>query len=246
MNRIGSEQIEVLAREQSGSCVSIYLPTGRDALRDEQNQLRFRNALGQAEQELARQGMPADEIGWLLDPARELLTTPTLWSERGGGLAVFISPAGAWTHSLPYRPPEQVVVGQRFHLMPLLPLVSDEDQHSVRAIERVEQWLGTERGSGDLREIVPAACNARIDTLVISSDALAWGTFDPASEQIDLRPAQRQPGDEDLINLAAMESLLSGATVRVVERADVPGVTVAAAVFRYPRVGSDAPGSHSN
>jgi hypothetical protein len=113
------------------------------------------------------------------------------------------------------------------------------------ALERIEQWLGTERASGDLRQIVPAACNARIDTLVVSSNVAAWGTFDRTSEEIALRRAAREPGDEDLLNIAAVEGLLTGARVHVVDRTDVPGVTVAAALFRFPRTGPDAPGNRS-
>jgi hypothetical protein len=237
--------IEMLARQHSGPRVSIYIPLGRDALNDDQNELRFRDALSRAELELVRCGNREDDTRRLLDPARELLTSAAFWSGRGGGLALFVGVSGTWTYSLS-RPVQQlVVVGDRFHLKPLLSFVAVDDRYDRLAIQRVEQWLGTKRASGDLREIVPAACNARIDTLIVSGNESAWGSFDHTSEKVALRRAAREPGDEDLLNIAAIESLLSGATVRVVNREDVPGVTLAAAVFRYPRTGPDAPGTRT-
>ncbi len=43
----------------------------------------------------------------------------------------------------------------------------------------------------------------------------------------------RMPGDEDLLDTAAVGAWRAGATVYVVPLADVPGETGVAAVFRY-------------
>jgi len=243
MCRITHEQLEMLAQERDDPCISLFVPLDRDALRDDRNRLRLQGVLEQAEQELALRGFPPGGLDRLIAPVREILTSAAFWGERGCGLAVFASPQGTWAHSLRARLPQLVVVGARFHLKPLLSILADSDDIREKAIDRIEQWMGTDRASGDLRQIVPAACNSRIDTLVVSGDVAAWGTFDRTDEKIALRRAAREPGDEDLLNIAAIESLLSGATVRVVDREDVPGVTLAAAVFRYPRTGPDAPGS---
>ena len=49
----------------------------------------------------------------------------------------------------------------------------------------------------------------------------------------DLLEPEPAPGDEDLLDLAAIQTILNGGTVYVVEPEQVPGQTLLAAVFRY-------------
>jgi hypothetical protein len=58
------------------------------------------------------------------------------------------------------------------------------------------------------------------------------GSFNPETSTIDLHP-EAQPGDEDLLNAAAIQTLLNGGTVYAVEPEKVPDEAPLAAVFRY-------------
>jgi len=86
---------------------------------------------------------------------------------------------------------------------------------------------GTGSVSTDLDEIVPAASEGRVKTLFVSDTASAWGQFDPSSGRVDVHDSAR-PGDWDLTDFAAAETLLHGGVVHV--EAEEDG---AAAIFRY-------------
>lgn len=59
-----------------------------------------------------------------------------------------------------------------------------------------------------------------------------WGRFDPQSDTVQLHE-QEQPGDEDLLDFAAIHTLLNGGTVFAVQPDHVPGQSLVAAIFRY-------------
>jgi hypothetical protein len=59
-----------------------------------------------------------------------------------------------------------------------------------------------------------------------------WGTFDPESGQISLHQ-EVQPGDEDLLDFAAIHTILNGGVVFAVAPEQMPDKANVAAVFRY-------------
>lgn len=59
-----------------------------------------------------------------------------------------------------------------------------------------------------------------------------WGDFDPDTMSVDLHP-EPEPDDEDLLDFAAIHTLLNGGTVYAVEPEQVPEQAPAAAIFRY-------------
>jgi hypothetical protein len=59
-----------------------------------------------------------------------------------------------------------------------------------------------------------------------------WGTFDAEKRLIDLRDAAH-PDNENLLDLAAVQTYLNGGTVYVVKPGEVPGRALSAAVLRY-------------
>jgi hypothetical protein len=59
-----------------------------------------------------------------------------------------------------------------------------------------------------------------------------WGNFDPQANELKIH-ADAEPGDEDLLNSAAIQTLLNGGSVYAVEPDQVPDQALLAAVFRY-------------
>jgi hypothetical protein len=91
---------------------------------------------------------------------------------------------------------------------------------------------GTGRTSHNLQEIVPAAYHGRVEHLFVATDRQEWGIYD--SEQDELQYlSQSQPGAEDLLDAAAIQTMMNGGTVFTMEPAAVPDGSLAAAVFRY-------------
>lgn len=84
----------------------------------------------------------------------------------------------------------------------------------------------------DAREAVAAAREGRVDVLFLGRDRRLWGTIDEQSGEIELREGPG-PGLLDLLDEAAIHTLLHGGTVFVVDPERVPGGKPAAAILRY-------------
>jgi hypothetical protein len=59
-----------------------------------------------------------------------------------------------------------------------------------------------------------------------------WGTFNPDTDEVHLSKRAKM-GHKDLLDFAAIETLLNGGTVYAVEPKEVPHGSTVAAIFRY-------------
>jgi hypothetical protein len=101
-----------------------------------------------------------------------------------------------------------------------------------KAAAQYSDNVGTAQTSNDIREIMPAAYNGKIGSLFVAIDQELWGHFDPTSNTIHVHKEARFR-DDDLLDVAATQTILHGGSVYAVEQAKVPGQSVLAAVFRY-------------
>jgi hypothetical protein len=83
-----------------------------------------------------------------------------------------------------------------------------------------------------MREILPAASSGRIESLFVAIDQEQWGVFDPVRNTLHLHKDAKF-GDDDLLDLAATQTLLHHGEVYAVEQTEMPDTTPVAAVFRY-------------
>jgi hypothetical protein len=88
------------------------------------------------------------------------------------------------------------------------------------------------RASHSLIDIVQGAFAGRIATLFVPRNVQKWGVYRAHSHKVHVHPSQ-QPGDYDLIDLAAAQTVAHGGTVYVLEPDSVPGGELVAAIFRY-------------
>ena len=387
MDILNRDGLRILTRKPSGLCVSIYLPTHRAGREIQQDPIRLKNLLGEAEERLTASGLRASGTQELLEPAQRLLQDGLFWQHQSDGLAVFLSREMFGYYRLPFDFQDLVVVTDRFHIKPLLPLLSGDErfyvlalsqnevrllqgtQYSVSEVDpegvpaslaealryedpekqlqfhtstrtpggkgerpavfhghgtgsndakanllryfhRVDEGLqellrgeqvplvlagvdyllpiykeantyphlvdqgiegnpeelgaeelyerawavvrplflaaqkeaaaqyrqlagaGSEQASNNLKEVVPAACHGRIETLFVAVGIQQWGSFDPSANMVQLHE-EAEPGDEDLLDFAAVQTLLKGGTVYAVEPEKMPGEALLAAVFRY-------------
>jgi hypothetical protein len=101
--------------------------------------------------------------------------------------------------------------------------------------ERTETYgnlKGTGKASVEMEEIVKAAHHGRIDTLFVAVGRQQWGVFHERTDTVDLHDTE-QPGDRDLLDEAAGQTLLNSGRVFAQEPDDVPDGALAAAIFRY-------------
>lgn len=95
-----------------------------------------------------------------------------------------------------------------------------------------EQLHGTGMASNVPGTVIEAARRGRLAVIFVASDTQWWGRFDADATAPDLHDF-RVPGDEDLLDAAAVDAWKTGARVHVVPRDEVPGEPPFAAIFRY-------------
>ena len=101
-----------------------------------------------------------------------------------------------------------------------------------QAAGRYRQLAGTGRTLDGVADVVRAAAVGRIDTLFVPRGVQVWGAYDKTSGLVELHD-EPAPRDQDVLNLAAVQTLANGGTVFAVEEQEVPGRNTVAAVLRY-------------
>ena len=159
--------LEELTQVCDEACVSIYMPTHRRGQEVQQNRIRFKNRLDEAKAQLSDLGLDQPEIERLLDQAYPLVENEQFWQNQSDALAVFTSGEMTRLYRLPYSFESHTVVGDRFHLKPLLPLLSSDGLFYTLALsqQEVRLLIGTRYSVGEVNlEEVPDAL----------SDVLKW------------------------------------------------------------------------
>jgi Bacterial archaeo-eukaryotic release factor family 7 len=383
MTLLSIDELATLAAVSKETCVSIFMPTHRMGTQTQQNPIRFKNLLREAEEKLLETGLRGQDARDLLKSAQKL-DDYLFWQHQSDGLAMFISANLFRYYCLPLNFAELVVVSDRFHLKPLLQLLTGDGQFYILALSQnqVRLFQGTrysvseveledvpqsiaealryddpekqlqfhtgtsQGGSGDraamfhghgagnddqkdnllryfrkvneglqellknmrsplilagvdyllpiykqantypylmdegipgnpeelkaeelhepawkivqsyfdqaqqelveryqalaetgqtasnIQEVVPAAYYQRVESLFVPVGQQKWGLFNPGSGKVQVH-SQQEAGDEDLMDLAALHTLLNGGTVYAVEPEQVPGDAPLAAVLRY-------------
>lgn len=106
--------------------------------------------------------------------------------------------------------------------------------YMARIDEVLADWNHRAGGaaSNRLKDIVPAAHEGRVLTLLVSDSAQQIGTFDEATQTAKGRE-MGTISDEDLLNDAASQTLLHAGEVLVAPHNKMPNGTPLAALFRY-------------
>lgn len=140
MKTVNTSQLKDLVSQEGIPCVSIFMPTHRAGRDIRQDPIRLKNLLKQAEDLLAASGA-AKETVQSLDRARSLLDDPTFWEHQSDGLALFPKADRMDTFRLPVAFEELVVVNDRPHVKPLLPLLHEDREFYVLALNLNEVQL---------------------------------------------------------------------------------------------------------
>ncbi|MDP3910038.1 MAG: hypothetical protein Q8Q14_06575, partial [Gemmatimonadales bacterium] len=101
-----------------------------------------------------------------------------------------------------------------------------------KATARYLELKGTGRTSNEVREVVPAAWDGRVDVLFVAVGVRIWGTFAPDTRTIEIGD-EASGQSEDLLNLAAIHTVLNRGTVYAVPPAEMPDETPVAVLLRY-------------
>ncbi|MBD3403543.1 hypothetical protein GF420_11655 [candidate division GN15 bacterium] len=136
MQLFGREELKGLIDVHGQPCISIYMPTARRGLDTEQNHIRYKNQLRDVEAKMKEAGYRKNEIDMLLDPARPLLENNRFWQYQDAGLAVFLHENDFQYYRLPLSFNELSVIGERFYVKPLMPLVTANGQFYILTVSQ--------------------------------------------------------------------------------------------------------------
>ena len=146
------DEIRTLMERQEGLCVSIFVPTYRAGAEMQQNPIRLRNLLRGAEEKLTASGLRPAEAKAFLEPAAGLINNVLFWRRQSDGLALFLSARVFRYYSIPTGFSELIVVSDRFHVKPLLPILGMDDRFYVLAISanEIKVLLGAGQGVSEI------------------------------------------------------------------------------------------------
>jgi len=185
MDQFTRDRLKELIEQPGTPCISIYLPTHRAGAEIQQDPIRLKNLLQQAEDGLAQAGQTNTQVNELLEQVRnQLLLDVPFWQHGSDGLAVFIAPELLRYFRLPLIFDEKAVVADQFYVKPLFGLFQDEGRFYVLALSQNEVRLleGT-------RYHVEALDLGNVPTS--RAEALKW---DDPERQLQQHPVSRGSG----------------------------------------------------
>ncbi len=136
MDRFNKDDIQTLMENENELCISGYMPMFRTGNEIQQNPIRFKNLIQEAEQACEKKELTPQEINSLFKPAYDLLERGDFWRKRSDGLAMYVSPDIFKVYRIPLEFDELVHVGKRFHLKPIIPHIIDNNRFYILAVSQ--------------------------------------------------------------------------------------------------------------
>jgi len=102
----------------------------------------------------------------------------------------------------------------------------------TQVAERIRDLTHSDRATCDPQTAIKAACEGRVDTLLVDIAEHHWGRCDQFG-QVYCTHEHPQPGDDDLLDHAAAQTMLHGGKVIAVDSLDMPTSAPIAALLRY-------------
>jgi hypothetical protein len=96
----------------------------------------------------------------------------------------------------------------------------------------LQKVLGTDRACDDIKSLLPAAASGRVESLFLDASAHKWGLYDDVSGLVECHQSHK-PGDIDLLDAVAIETLRHRGTVYAVDHSEMPSSAPVAALLRY-------------
>jgi len=106
------------------------------------------------------------------------------------------------------------------------------DCHRMEAIDHYREMAGTGLTSQQTVEIRNAAAHGRVDVMLTYAEKTRWGLYDPATGEAEIHFTP-QPGDEELINDAAIDTIENSGIVYEIKPSELALTDPSAAIFRF-------------
>ncbi|WP_226801600.1 hypothetical protein [Alkalilimnicola sp. S0819] len=139
-NPLAEDFAKGIFRTPRPPCLSLCQSTHRSHPDDSQDRIRFGNLVKTLE-ELLAQKYPRQDSAPLLQPFHDLAADRDFWIHTGDGLAVLAAPGLFRAYPLERPVEELALVGERFHIKPLLRMLQSADDYQILGISRQEARL---------------------------------------------------------------------------------------------------------
>lgn len=136
MKQLSRAELEALMQRRDSLCVSIYAPMVKAGPEVQQNPIRFKNLVRRAAEALEERGLSPKDAESFLQPASDLIHETPFWQHQSDGLAVFVAEGFLRYYRVPLELRELAAVEERFHLKPLLPMLSGDGRFYVLALSQ--------------------------------------------------------------------------------------------------------------
>lgn len=154
MNFVTLGEIQTLLANRSRWCVSLFMTTHRAGKESEQDPIRLKNMLRDVEAGLEAKGMRSPEAKALLKPVQQAALDPEFWQHYTDGLAIFVSPEDFKLYHVPLLLDEKAVIGSRFFIRPLLPILTGNGKFFILALSQNQvRLLAGDRHGIEEREL---------------------------------------------------------------------------------------------
>jgi len=128
------QQLKDLIAHEKRPCVSLFVPTHTKGPDIQQDPIRLKNQLKEAEKSMAQDGFRDSEAEDILAEGWKLVDQEDVWYYQRETLALFFAPGFFTSLRLPQRIPERVAVDSGFQVMPLIPSVFPDTRFWVLAL----------------------------------------------------------------------------------------------------------------
>jgi hypothetical protein len=148
MGVLSKEDLAELTAYGAENCISIFIPAHSSGV--EVNNLHdaivFKNNLQAARKLLLDKGLQQRTADGILKPAFDLVDDREFWNSQSQGLAVFIAEGFIKIVKLPFKVKEELFVNSTFYVVPLLPVMSENEHFFLLLLSKKDAKIY--RGDG--------------------------------------------------------------------------------------------------
>lgn len=148
---LSESDLNELLADREPPALTIYLPTHRPNDQADADRIQFRASLERA-RELLVERDDAARLTEELEEVEPLARDTEFWRQQADGFALFLAPGFRRAFRLSTDVPELTMVGDAFHLLPLIERLQDPARYWVLELaqERVRLWKGDAEGASRL------------------------------------------------------------------------------------------------
>lgn len=125
-----------LASHRAEPCLTLTMPTVMAGRETRQNAIRFKNLLHSAREKLAASGLSASETDTFLAKIEPLEADTKFWQYQEPGFAILLGGGEHHQIKTPFALEETTVVSEAFHVMPLLPMVTENREFYLLSLTK--------------------------------------------------------------------------------------------------------------